>query len=275
MLKFEKYHGIGNDFIIFREEEVEGLDYSELAMKVCHRNFGIGADGMMVAAKSEKADIRMIFYNADGSEAPMCGNGVRCFSHFVRNNELVEKDLISVETLAGNMLIKTEEKDGRYLARVNMGMPIFETESIPMSVSEKDYIERKIESYEREFSISALFMGTTHSVTFVDDLETLDIYKYGRNLEINPIFPNKTNVNFAKVISKDRVDVKTWERGAGYTFACGTGACAVVVIGNLTGRLDKNVEVAVPGGKLFIELTDEGVFMTGESQKIAEGHYFK
>lgn len=275
MLKFEKYHGIGNDFIIFKEEEVAGLDYSELAMKVCHRNFGIGADGMMVAAKSEKADIRMIFYNADGSEAPMCGNGVRCFSHFVRNNKLVEKDLIAVETLAGNMLIKTEEKDGRYLARVNMGMPIFETESIPMSVSEKDYIERKIESYDREFRISALFMGTTHSVTFVDDLETLDIYKYGRNLETNPIFPNKTNVNFAKAISKDRVDVKTWERGAGYTFACGTGACAVVVIGNLTGRLDKSVEVRVPGGKLFIELSDEGVFMTGESQKIAEGHYFK
>ncbi|WP_319371586.1 diaminopimelate epimerase [uncultured Ilyobacter sp.] len=275
MLKFEKYHGLGNDFIIFNEEEVEGFDYQELAMKVCHRNFGIGADGMMIAAKSEKADIRMIFYNADGSEAPMCGNGVRCFSHFVRNNRLVEKEVMSVETLAGNMIIKTEEKDGKYLARVNMGMPVFETDKIPMSVSEKDYIERKVESYDREFNLSALFMGTTHSVTFIDDLETLDVQRYGRNLEINPLFPKRTNVNFSKVISRDRVDVKTWERGAGYTFACGTGACAVVVIGNLTGRLDKSVEVRVPGGKLFIELTDEGVFMTGESQKIAEGHYIK
>lgn len=275
MLKFEKYHGLGNDFIIFTEEEVKGFDYSELAMKVCHRNFGIGADGMMVAAKSEKADIRMIFYNADGSEAPMCGNGVRCFSHFVRNNKLLEKDIMAVETLAGNMIIKTEEKDGKYLARVNMGMPIFETERIPMSISEKDYIERKIESCDREFNISSLFMGTTHTVAFIEDLETLDIQKYGRNLEINPLFPKKTNVNFSKVISRNRVDVKTWERGAGYTFACGTGACAVVVIGNLTGRLDKCVEVKVPGGKLLIELTDEGVFMTGESQKIAEGHYFK
>ncbi len=161
MLKFEKYHGLGNDFIIFHEEEIKGLDYSELAKKVCHRNFGIGADGMMVAAKSEKADVRMIFYNADGSEAPMCGNGVRCFSHFVKNNRLVEKDVMAVETLAGDMMIKTEEKEGVFFARVNMGMPIFETDRIPMSVSEENYIERIIESHGKEFNISALFMGTT------------------------------------------------------------------------------------------------------------------
>lgn len=273
MLKFEKYHGLGNDFIIFHEKDVEGLEYSELAMKVCHRNFGIGADGMMVAAKSEKADIKMIFYNADGSEAPMCGNGVRCFSHFVRNNKLVEKDVMSVETLAGDMIIKTEEKEGKFFARVNMGMPIFDTKLVPMSVSEENYIERKIISHDKEFNISALFMGTTHTVIFTEELESLEVEKYGRDLEVNPLFPIKTNVNFAKVVSKDMVKVKTWERGAGYTFACGTGACAVVVIGNLTGRLDKSVEVEVPGGKLLIELTDEGVFMTGESKEIASGNY--
>jgi diaminopimelate epimerase len=273
MLKFEKYHGLGNDFIIFHEKDVIGLDYSELAMKVCHRNFGIGADGMMVVAKSEKADIRMIFYNADGSEAPMCGNGVRCFSHFVRNNKLVEKEEMSVETLAGKMIIKTEEREGKFFARVNMGMPIFDTSLVPMSISEKNYIERKIMSCDKEFNISALFMGTTHSVVFTEEFESLNVEKYGRDLEINPIFPLKTNVNFAKVVSRDMVKVKTWERGAGYTFACGTGACAVAVIGNLTGRLDKSVEVQVPGGKLLIELTDEGVFMTGESQEIAAGSY--
>ncbi|MDN5304773.1 MAG: diaminopimelate epimerase [Fusobacteriaceae bacterium] len=274
MIKFEKYHGLGNDFIIFLEDDVKKYNYSELAKKVCHRNFGIGADGMIIVAKSEIADIRMIFFNADGSEAPMCGNGVRCFSHYVRNNNIVSKDVINVETLAGIMRIETSIIDNTFFAKVNMGTPIFTTKDIPMSIDEKDYILQDIISLDKTFKISSLFMGTTHSVIIVDNIENLDIIKYGSDIEVNPLFPKKTNVNFVQVVDDENIIVKTWERGAGFTYACGTGTCASVVMTHKLNKTKNKVTAQLPGGILIIELVDDTVFMTGPSEKIAEGQYF-
>lgn len=277
MIKFEKYHGLGNDFIIFMEKDVTGLDYSKLAEKVCHRNFGIGADGMVVVAETDEADVWMKFYNADGSIAPMCGNAIRCFSLYVRNHELAsaDKEEISVKTGAGILYIRTDEKDGVFTARVNMGLPKFAPADIPVDFDGDKYIEESITSYDKTFKISGCFMGTTHTVIFTDELYELDIKKYGSDIETKSIFPVKTNVNFAKIEKglTDKVDIITWERGAGQTYACGTGVCATVVIGNYLGKLAKKVDAKVPGGKMAIELTDEAVFMIGPAEKICEGYY--
>ncbi|TDT72360.1 diaminopimelate epimerase [Hypnocyclicus thermotrophus] len=274
MIKFEKYHGLGNDFIIFLEDDVKKYNYSELAKQVCHRNFGIGADGMIVVAKSTIGDVRMIFFNADGSEAPMCGNGVRCFSHYVRNNNIVSKDIINVETLAGIIKIETSIRNNKFFAKVNMGSPIFTTKNIPMSIDKEDYILQDITSFDKTFKISSLFMGTTHSVIIVDNIENLDIIKYGSDIENNPLFPKKTNVNFVEVIDNKNIIVKTWERGAGFTYACGTGTCASVVMTHKLNKTENKVTAQLPGGILIIEIIDKSVFMTGPSEKIAEGQYF-
>ena len=270
-MKFEKYHGLGNDFIIFNIKDVREEDPSELAKKVCHRNFGIGADGMMIFEEDEKGII-MNFYNADGTTAPMCGNGIRCFTQFMKNNELFTGDRVKVNTGAGELevVVRSEEE---FLVRVNMGKPIFEGRFIPITAEEvSEYIEEQINIDGEKIKISSLFMGTTHTVVFVEDLNQVDIKTLGPKIENYNLFPARTNVNFCEVISKEEMHVTTWERGAGMTLACGTGACAAAVIGNKLGKLEKDVKVVVPGGNLYIEVADD-IFMTGPSMKIAEGEF--
>lgn len=262
MLKFEKYHGTGNDFIIF--EDTHNVDPSRLAQNVCDRHFGIGSDGMMLVEHSDIADVKMVFYNADGSIAPMCGNGIRCFAKYVYDHKIVDDKRFCVETLAGIMKV-TLENDERQntLVTINLGLPNFNNVAGEVTL--------KVD--ETTFELSTLTMGTLHSVIFTDDLEALDIEKYGKAIESHRLFPLKINVNFVEVVDSNTIKVSTFERGVGRTLSCGTGSAASAVVSNLKGFTNKKVNVRVPGGSLIIEAKDEGMIMTGPAELICKGEY--
>lgn len=301
-MDFEKYHGLGNDFIIFRESVLKKkfsniqckseLDkkYSELALEVCNRNTGIGSDGMIVLRKLTEDTVEMMFYNQDGSRVPMCGNGIRCFSHFIYENKILSGKIYKIQTLAGILTVEIEVEDG-FKAKVNMGDPIFDLAGIPLDkekflslLQKKDKnvnesldeaINYVIGVNNKEYILSSVFMGTTHTVTFVDSLKEIEIEVVGKTIENNLIFPKKTNVNFVEIQDKENIEMKTWERGVGLTLACGTGACAAVVIGSMKlGVLIEKVNVHLPIGDLIIELK-ESVYMTGPSKLIAKGVYYE
>jgi len=279
MLKFEKYQGAGNDFVIVSEKELieKGIpEYGEFASQVCNRHFGIGADGLIILKYVASMPF-MFFFNADGSQAPMCGNGIRCFSHYLVNNHLVDGNEFVVKTVPGDLTIRVnydEEKDD-FSARVNMGKPIFNIKEL-INTEKEQFLREKINIDGKEIEISYIFMGTDHSVIFVNDFSDYDIDKIGKKIEnYTDLFPKKVNVNFVKVYDRKRIEVITWERGAGRTLACGTGATASAVLARTFGFVDNKVNVKVPGGQLVIEYEggENNAFMTGPSEKIAEGLY--
>ena len=277
MLKFEKYQGAGNDFVIVSEKELieKGIpEYGEFASQVCNRHFGIGADGLIILKYVASMPF-MFFFNADGSQAPMCGNGIRCFSHYLVNNHLVDGNEFVVKTVPGDLTIRVnydEEKDD-FSARVNMGKPIFNIKEL-INTEKEQFLREKINIDGKEIEISYIFMGTDHSVIFVNDFSDYDIDEIGKKIEnYTDLFPKKVNVNFVKVYDRKRMEVITWERGAGRTLACGTGATASAVLAKTFGFVDDKVNVKVPGGQLVIEYEggENDAFMTGPSEKIAEG----
>ena len=279
MLKFEKYQGAGNDFVIVSEKELieKGIpEYGEFASQVCNRHFGIGADGLIILKYVASMPF-MFFFNADGSQAPMCGNGIRCFSHYLVNNHLVDGNEFIVKTVPGDLTIRVnydEEKDD-FSARVNMGKPIFNIKEL-INTEKEQFLREKINIDGKEIEISYIFMGTDHSVIFVNDFSDYDIDEIGKKIEnYTDLFPKKVNVNFVKVYNRKRMEVITWERGAGRTLACGTGATASAVLARTFGFVDNKVNVKVPGGQLVIEYEggENDAFMTGPSEKIAEGLY--
>jgi len=279
MLKFEKYQGAGNDFVIVSEKELieKGIpEYGEFASQVCNRHFGIGADGLIILKYVASMPF-MFFFNADGSQAPMCGNGIRCFSHYLVNNHLIDGNEFVVKTVPGDLTIRVnydEEKDD-FSARVNMGKPIFNIKELINTEKEK-FLREKINIDGKEIEISYIFMGTDHSVIFVNDFSDYNIDEIGEKIEnYTDLFPKKVNVNFVKVYDRKRMEVITWERGAGRTLACGTGATASAVLAKTFGFVDDKVNVKVPGGQLVIEYEggENDAFMTGPSEKIAEGLY--
>lgn len=279
MLKFEKYQGAGNDFVIVSEKELieKGIpEYGEFASQVCNRHFGIGADGLIILKYVASMPF-MFFFNADGSQAPMCGNGIRCFSHYLVNNYLVDGNEFVVKTVPGDLTIRVnydEEKDD-FSARVNMGKPIFNIKEL-INTEKEQFLREKINIDGKEIEISYIFMGTDHSVIFVNDFSDYDIDEIGKKIEnYTDLFPKKVNVNFVKVYDRKRMEVITWERGAGRTLACGTGATASAVLARTFGFVDNKVNVKVPGGQLVIEYEggENNAFMTGPSEKIAEGLY--
>ena len=279
MLKFEKYQGAGNDFVIVSEKELieKGIpEYGEFASQVCNRHFGIGADGLIILKYVASMPF-MFFFNADGSQAPMCGNGIRCFSHYLVNNHLVAGNEFVVKTVPGDLTIRVnydEEKDD-FSARVNMGKPIFNIKEL-INTEKEQFLREKINIDGKEIEISYIFMGTDHSVIFVNDFSDYDIDEIGKKIEnYTDLFPKKVNVNFVKVYDRKRIEVITWERGAGRTLACGTGATASAVLARTFGFVDNKVNVKVPGGQLVIEYEggENNAFMTGPSEKIAEGLY--
>ena len=279
MLKFEKYQGAGNDFVIVSEKELieKGIpEYGEFASQVCNRHFGIGADGLVILKYVASMPF-MFFFNADGSQAPMCGNGIRCFSHYLVNNHLVAGNEFVVKTVPGDLTIRVnydEERDD-FSARVNMGKPIFNIKEL-INTEKEQFLREKINIDGKEIEISYIFMGTEHSVIFVDDFSDYNIDKIGEKIEnYTDLFPKKVNVNFVKVYDRKRIEVITWERGAGRTLACGTGATASAVLARTFGFVDNKVNVKVPGGQLVIEYEggENNAFMTGPSEKIAEGLY--
>lgn len=279
MLKFEKYQGAGNDFVIFSEKDLieKGIpDYSELAKEVCDRHYGIGADGMIILKYVATMPF-MFFFNADGSQAPMCGNGIRCFAHYLKNNGIQEEDTFTVKTLPGDMIIETKQGEdiNDFVAKVNMGKPIFEIKEL-INTDKDRFLKEKITIDGKEIEISYIFMGTDHSVIFVNDFEDFDIDKIGSKIEnFTELFPKRVNVNFVKVVDRKYIEVVTWERGAGRTLACGTGVTASAVLAREFGFTDEKINVKVPGGILVIEYAGEGndAFMTGPSEKVAEGQY--
>ena len=274
MIRFQKFEGTGNDFIIFEDIDVGNVKHDILARKVCNRNFGIGADGMMIVQKSSAADIKMSFYNADGSIASMCGNGIRCFAKFVYENNIVNSTKFEVETLAGIMKVEVDIKKGKVeFITVNLGNPLFFADEIPKTIDNEKYINKEIEVNGRKLKISSLVIGTIHTVIFVSDFKVTDFEEIGKSIENNKLFPMKTNVNFCKVIDKKNIEVLTWEKGVGMTLACGTGAAASSIISSIVYNCDKKINVKLKGGQLVIEDREGQIFMTGPAKLICEGRY--
>lgn len=273
-MKFHKYVGAGNDFIIFNDLENKIKNSGELALKVCNRHFGLGADGMILAKTSSKADIRMVYYNSDGTEGEMCGNGIRCFSKYIYDNKIIKKKAISVETLGGikYIEIKANLKNQAEEISVDMRYAIFEPKEIPVNLEGEKILEKIINIDGEEYIYSALNVGVPHVVIFVESINNIDINLLGRKIETHPIFPEKTNVNFVEILDENNINIYTWERGAGRTLGCGTGSCASVVVGNTLNQLSNPVCVKTEGGSLKIDLGDDGrIYMTGDAKYIARG----
>ncbi|ERJ12476.1 diaminopimelate epimerase [Haloplasma contractile] len=274
---FEKFHGTGNDFIIIENLNNE-LDLicnqSDLTKQICNRHFGIGADGMMIVCGSEIADIKMMFYNQDGSIAPMCGNGIRCFAKYVYDKKIVNNTIFTVETLAGTMKVELiESQETISFIRINLGYPEFNTVQFPIDTDKEKVIDEKIAVGNRELKISTLNMGTIHTVLYTENLNNVDIDKIGKTIEEHELFPEKTNVNIYEINDHENITLETYERGVGRTLACGTGCAATAVISNLLNNTSKSVNVHVRGGILKIEISNDGVFMTGPTERICKGEY--
>lgn len=266
-------HGLGNDFIFFENPDNTEMDYQEMAIKLCHRQLGIGADGIVAVLPSDVADLRMRIINADGSEANMCGNAIRCFARYAYEKGLVQTKTFRIETFAGIIIPEViTDKDKVVAVRVNMGKPGTERQFIPMNGIEKEAIQVPVQIDSQEFYLTSLLMGVPHTMVFVDDVKTVELEKIGRIIEKHALFPKGTNVNFVQVISRDRIKVRTWERGAGATLACGTGCCASAVASILNQHTNRHVTVDLHYGQLEIEWADDGtVFMTGPAVESFSG----
>lgn len=272
-MKFTKMHGLGNDFIFFENLDSKEMDYSKLAIKLCHRQLGIGADGIIAVLPSEIADLRMRIINADGSEANMCGNAIRCFAKYAYERGLVETKTFRIETFAGIIIPEVMTENNEVVAvKVNMGKPQLERTAIPMLGDENDAIETTISIGETSIKLTSLLMGVPHTMVYVDDLTHIDLERTGRSIEKHSSYPKGTNVNFVQVLSDDRIRVRTWERGAGATLACGTGSCASAVASFLNNHTGRKVAVELQYGQLDIEWAEDGnVFMTGPAEESFSG----
>lgn len=272
--KFSKWQGCGNDFVLFDCLDNPLADYSELAKKVCDRHYGIGADGILIVEPSSVADFRMRIINTDGSEAEMCGNGIRCFARYLYDNQLVTKEEFTVETGAGILVPRIIKENNEVIGvRVDMGEPHLLGEEIPViGYDGKRVISEPLQVEGNTYEMTCVSMGNPHCVIFVDDAEKFPIEKLGTKFEHHSAFPKKTNTEFVQIIDKGHVRMRVWERGAAITLACGTGSCATAVACILNGKTDRNVEVTLDGGKLNIEWADNNhVFMTGEAKLVFTG----
>jgi diaminopimelate epimerase len=276
-MRFAKMHGAGNDYVYVDGFKVTVPDPAGLAVEVSNRNFGIGSDGLILILPSRLADVRMRMFNADGSEAEMCGNGVRCVAKYAWDHRLVDKKEITVETAAGilNLQLFANEAGKVEKVRVNMGRPRLTRGEIPMTgPPDEQVVGAKLNVLDRTFHITGVSMGNPHCVIFVDNVEEFPVEKYGPVIENHPLFPNRTNVEFVEIVSATEVKQRTWERGAGETLACGTGAAAVTVAGVLNGHTERRLLNRLRGGDLEMEWTEEGdVFMTGPAVQVFEGEY--
>ena len=274
-MKFTKMQGAGNDYVYVNcfETQVENPD--QVAVKVSNRNFGIGSDGLILILPSERADVRMRMFNADGSESEMCGNGIRCVAKYAYDHDLVTKRELTAETGAGILTLQLfmDSRNKVEKVRVNMGAPRLSRPEIPMQGSQAGrVVAEPLNILHTTFSITCVSMGNPHSVIFVDDVDTFQVEKYGSLIENHELFPRRTNVEFVQVISPTEVRQRTWERGAGETLACGTGASAVCVAGVLNGVTGKKILNHLSGGDLELEWADDGnVYMTGPAVEVFSG----
>lgn len=277
-MRFTKMHGIGNDFVMVDTIDsplpsgVEGQEvsaFADLARKVNDRRFGIGGDGLILLEKGDQAPFRMRMFNPDGSESEMCGNGIRCFAVLLRDLGHLSGDSVEVETGAGTLKL---DLVGGNDVRVDMGPARLTRGEIPMTgAADERFIDQPVGD---GFSGTAVSMGNPHLVIFVDDVQKVDLELLGPKFEHHALFPRRTNVHFVQVVDRGTLIQRTWERGAGITLACGTGACSVAVAGFLTGRSDRIAQVRLPGGNLKIEYLEDGrVLMTGPAETVFEGEW--
>jgi len=278
-LDFEKHHGLGNDYIIINnlKWEIPEEKKKDLAKILCKPHFSVGADGLLFISPSKKEDIRMQMYNPDGSEAEMCGNGIRCFAKYIYENDIFKRKKIKIETLKGiiyadlnivNNIVKS--------VKINMGAPILDCEKIPVNVDEdlNKCINEEIVALDRVFKFTSVSMGNPHTIIFLDEIiKDDDLNKYGALLESHHYFPSKTNVEFVKILSKQEAILRVFERGVGITQSCGTGTCAAVVAGTILGLFDREKPITVhnDGGDLIITFDGKNVFMEGPAERVFKG----
>ncbi|MGK7940056.1 MAG: diaminopimelate epimerase [Crocosphaera sp.] len=277
-MKFTKYHGLGNDFILIdNRNSANPLVSPEEAVKMCNRHFGIGGDGVIFALPGdENNDYTMRIFNSDGSEPEMCGNGIRCLARFIASlegSEIVGKSY-RINTLAGT-IIPLIEAEGQ--VRVDMGNPFLLAKEIPTTLGngQDKVINQPLEVEGQSWLVTCVSMGNPHCITFVDSVADIGLERIGPLFEHHSVFPERTNTEFIEVIRRDYIKMRVWERGAGITLACGTGACASVVAGVLTGKCDRLCTVELPGGCLTIEWSEEDgkLYMTGPAEVVFTGHY--
>jgi len=278
-IKFTKMHGLGNDYIYINcfEENLDGVDLPSLAKKMSDRHFGIGSDGVVLIMPSKTADAKMRIFNSDGSEAQMCGNAIRCIARYLYDNNISKKKILKIETMSGikEIEIINDEKEN-FLAKVNMGEPILESKQIPMIFEKERVIDETVSINDKiKLNITCVSMGNPHCIVFVDDVNFDEFIETGKVLENHKMFPERINAEFVKVIDKNNIRMRVWERGAGETLACGTGACASVVACVLNDKTNRAVNVELKGGKLDIEWNevDNCVYMSGPAEFIFSGEW--
>lgn len=284
MISFSKYHGCGNNFVIVKEEELAlymGVSpgeesagaYGEFACKVCDVNTGVGADGMI--AVRQKPALEMVFFNRDGSRAPMCGNGIRCFANYCYDRGLCRESSYTVKTLAGDMVVDVVGTKP-FRVKIDMGSPVFSPEAVKVDYRGENFLNQKLTLKDgAQVDIDSLFMGTIHTVVFADDVSAAAVEAMGEEICNHSVFKEKTNVNFVKPIDDETLEMITYERGVGMTLACGTGACASVVTASLKGLCGNTAEVKLPLGSLKIEIKDNNhVYMEGPSVRILDGEFY-
>ena len=278
MIKFTKMHGLGNDYVYIycNNCKTQKKNISSLARFVSNRHFGIGSDGLILISDSQIADFKMRIFNSDGSEAKMCGNGIRCVGKFVYDKHLTTKENITIETLSGvkNLQLNVENEKVKTV-KVDMGKPILEAEKIPV-ISDMNIAQGlKLTAIDKDFYVDCISMGNPHAVTKVENLENFEIEKYGPVLENDKHFPDRANIEFIEVIDRKNVKMRVWERGSGETLACGTGACSVAVSCILNRLTENKINVELLGGTLKIEWNENNkhIYMTGPAETVYEGEF--
>lgn len=273
-MKFTKMHGCGNDYIYVNCLQEKVKNPQKTAQFVSDRHFGIGSDGLILIEASERADFRMRMYNTDGSEGAMCGNGIRCVAKYVYDYHLTDQTEIRIETNAGIKYLSLKVKDDKVISvQVDMGMPILLAGEIPVVSQTDRVIDQKIEVLGKEYEMTCVSMGNPHAVVFVEDVAGLKLETIGPHFEHHERFPDRVNTEFAELIDRENVRMRVWERGSGETLACGTGACACVVAGVLTGRTAERIQVHLRGGVLtaFYDRERNTVFMEGPATVVFDG----
>ncbi len=273
-MKFTKMEGIGNDYVYVNGFEETVVNKEAVACRVSDRHFGIGGDGLILINPSEVADFEMEMYNADGSRGKMCGNGIRCVGKYVYDRGLTDKTEVSVETLSGIKYLTLDVQAGEVNSvRVDMGAPILEPRKIPMDIDGDMCINQEITVGDRVYQMTGVSMGNPHTVVYMDEVKELEIEKIGPQFEHHSLFPERINTEFVKVIDRNTLEMRVWERGSGETLACGTGACAVLVASVLNGKCEDKATVKLLGGALEIEWDREKntVYMTGPAAFVFDG----
>ncbi|NLK68929.1 MAG: diaminopimelate epimerase [Clostridiaceae bacterium] len=274
-MRFTKMHGLGNDYVYINcfEEKVENP--SELAKFVSHRHFGVGSDGLVLILPSQIADFRMRMFNSDGSEAEMCGNAIRCVGKYVYDNKMTDKKTITIETLAGIKTLElTIDDDLKVsLVKVDMGEPVISPKDIPVDSNLERFINEPVKILDEVYRVTCVSMGNPHAVTFVQDVKNFSLEKVGPLMETHLLFPNKINAEFVEIVNKTHLKMRVWERGAGETMACGTGACAVLVAAHLNGLSERKATIELLGGNLTIEWNKENnrIYKTGPATLVFTG----